>query len=217
MLLALAAAGACAVRLRGQPRFAAAIAIALLPFAMPFFHEHDFVIELIPAVLLAASANARVRMLAGIAAPCIFVDWLNVTQRPHTAAETVCLAFAVACAFAALPNRALRAASPLPSLAACALLTLVLVPLTLAYPAAVWPDALGAFHAAANLDASAVWAAEQHRAGLDAAVPAWGLVRAIPLLGCAVLAAAAYFAAGAAPMTIRSPRTANGTAVNDSP
>jgi hypothetical protein len=216
-VLAVAIAAAAAVRLRALPRLAAAIAIAVLPWAVPFFHEHDFVIELIPVIILAASPHARVRALAGVAALCALVDWLGVTQRPHAAAHTVCLAFAVACAFAALPNRSLRAASPLPPLIACALLTLIAVPLALAFPATVWPDALGAFHAAANLDASAVWAAEQQRAGLDASVPAWGIVRAIPLLGCALLAVAAYVAAGAATITTRPARTANGTAVNDSP
>jgi Glycosyltransferase family 87 len=216
-VLAVAVAAACAVRLRAQPRLAAAIAIAVLPWAVPFFHQHDFVIELIPVIILAASANARVRALAGVAALCVLVDWLGVTQRPHAAAQTVCLAFAVACAFAALPNRSLRAASPLPPLIASALLTLIAVPLALAFPATTWPDALGAFHAAANLDASAVWAAEQQRAGLDASVPAWGIERAIPLLGCALLAVAAYVAAGAATMTIRPARTASGTAFSDSP
>ena len=216
-LLAVAGAAFGAIRLRAQPRIAVTIAIAALPWAVPFFHEHDFVIELIPAIVLAASSNARVRMLAGVAATCVLVDWLGIAQRPHAAAQTVCLAFAVACAFAALPNRSLRAASPLPPLVACALLSLIAVPLALVFPAPVWPDALGAFHAAANLDASAVWAAEQQRAGLDAFVPAWGILRAIPLLGCATLAVAAYFAAGAEAMTTRPARTASGTAVSDSP
>ena len=216
-VLAVAAAITGALRLRAQPRLAAAIAIAVLPWAVPFFHEHDFVIELIPVMILAASPNARVRMLAGVAAPCVLVDWLGVTQRPDAAAQTVCLAFAVACAFAALPNQSLRAASPLPPLLACVVLTLIAIPMALAFPATVWPDALGAFHAAANLDASAVWAAEQQRAGLDATVPAWGIVRAIPLLGCALLAVAAYVAGGAATMTTRPARTASGTAVSDSP
>jgi hypothetical protein len=216
-LLALAGTAVAAVRLRVQTRLVAAGAIAALPWAVPFFHEHDFVIELIPAIVLAASANARVRMLAGIAALCTLVNWLGVAQRPSSAAQTVCLALAAACAFAALPNRALRAASPLPPLIACAVLATSLIPLALSHPAPVWPDALGAFHAAPGLDASAVWAAEQQRAGLGASVPAWGVLRAIPLLGCAILAVTAYFAAGADPTTTRPARTASGTAFNDSP
>ena len=216
-VLALAGTALAAIRLRLQTRLVAVIGIAALPWAVPFFHEHDFVIELIPAIVLAASANARVRMLAGIAALCTLVNWLGVAQRPSTALHTVCLAIAVACAFAALPNRALRASSPLAPLIACTVLALLAIPLALAFPAPVWPDTLGAFHAAPGLDASAVWAAEQQRAGLDALVPAWGILRAIPLLGCAILAVTAYFAAGADAITTRPARTASGTAFNDSP
>lgn len=214
---AVACVAAVAIRLRAQSRLAAAFAIALLPWAVPFFHEHDFVIELIPAVVLAASANARVRAMAGIAAVCALVDWLGIAQRPSFAAQTVCLALGVACAFAALPNRSLRASTPLPPLIACALLAAIAVPLALAFPAPVWPDALGAFHATANLDASAVWAAEQQRAGLNGVASAWGILRAIPLLGCVLLAVGAYFAADPVAITMRPARTASGTAVSESP
>lgn len=214
---AVACVVAIALRRRAQPRLTAAFAIALLPWAVPFFHEHDFVIELIPAIMLAASANARVRVLAGIAAVCALVDWFGIAQRPSFAAQTVCLALAVACAFAALPNRSLRASTPLPPLIACALLAAIAVPLAVAFPAPAWPDTLGAFHAAANLDASAVWAAEQQRAGLNGAAVAWGILRAIPLLGCLLFAVGAYFAAEPVAITMRPARTASGTAVSESP
>ena len=215
--VAVGCAATAAIRLREQPHLAAAVAIAVLPWALPFFHEHDFVIELIPAIVLAASSNARVRAVAGIASACVLIDWLGIAQRPHATAQTLCLAFATACAFAALPNRSLRAASPLPPLITCVLLVVTMVPLALAFPAPVWPDTLGAFHAAVNLDASAVWGAEQQRAGLNAFMPAWGILRAVPLLGCVGLAVAAYFAAEPAAITTRPARTASGTAVSDSP
>lgn len=216
-LLALAAAAAAAVRWRTQPRLALAVAVAALPWAVPFFHEHDFVIELLPAIVLAAWPDARVRLLAGIAAVATLVDWFGIAQRPHDAAFTSALAFAVACAWSALATRTAPAPSPLPVFAACALLVVAAVPLALAFPAPVWPDALGAFHAAPALGASAVWAAEQHRAGLDASAPSWGVLRAIPLAGCALLVLAAYVAAGASATTTRPERTASGTAVSDFP
>jgi hypothetical protein len=215
-LVAVAVAVHAAWRRRAEPRVAAAVAIAVLPWAVPFFHEHDFVIELIPAMVLAAVPNARVRALTGVAAASVFVNWLEVAQRPASAPQILCLAAAAACAFAALPDRSRNAPSPLPPLIACALLALLAVPLALAFPAPVWPDTLGAFHAAPNLDASAVWAAEQQRAGLDTFNPAWGLLRAIPLLGCGLLAVAAYFTGGSA-ITMRPARTSSGTAVSDSP
>ena len=217
-LLAFAIAAWFAVRWRAQPRNVATLAIALLPLAVPFFHEHDFVIELIPAIVLAASADARVRVLAGIASVAILVDWLGVAQRPHTAPQTVCLGLAVACAFAALPNRALRAASPWPPLVTSVLLLALAVPLALAFPAPVWPDTLGAFQGAPELGASAVWAAEQRLSGLDATVWVWGFLRAIPIAGCALLAFAAYAAgAGSTPTTMRPARTATRTGVSDFP
>jgi hypothetical protein len=196
-LLALAVAGVAAVRLRAQPLYAAAVAIALLPWIVPFFHEHDFVIDLIPALALAASPDARTRTLTAVAAMLTLVDWFGVAQRPAGAAQTACLALALACAFAALPRRAPQAGAGA-ALAASALTAAVALPAALAFPAPVWPDALGPFHAPAGLDASAVWAAEQLRSGLAANVPAWGALRAIPLAGCVLLALAALRAAGAA-------------------
>lgn len=193
-LLALAGAAAAAIRLRARPVLAAAVAIGLLPWIVPFFHEHDFALEVIPVLVLAAAPDGRVRRLAGMATACVLVDWFGIAQRPATTAQAVCLAAALACAFAALPRRTERSALPA-ALGASAVLTFTAVPLALAFPAPVWPDALGAFHAAPGLDASAVWAAEQLRAGLDARVPAWGALRLIPLAGCALLAFAALLAA----------------------
>jgi hypothetical protein len=196
-LVALAAAVTAALRLRERPLYAAAIAIALLPWIVPFFHEHDFALDLIPVLVLAVVAEGRVRALTAAGAVLTLVDWFGVAQRPAGAAQTACLALALACAFAALPRRAPDAA-PAVALAAAALTAAVAVPLALAFPAPVWPDALGPFHAAAGLDASAVWAAEQTRSGLTASVPAWGVLRALPLAGCALLALAALQAANAA-------------------
>jgi hypothetical protein len=201
-LIALVVAAFAAIARRARPLLAACCAIALLPWIVPFFHEHDFTLELIPAIVLAASPVARVRALAAVAAACTLVDWFGIAQRPAGAAQSVCLALALALAFAALPRR--EAAPALPAaLATCALLALIAVPVARAFPAPVWPDALGPYHAAATLDASAVWAAEQARSGLDARVPAWALLRAIPLAGCALLAFAALAAANAG---IVSPR-----------
>jgi hypothetical protein len=192
-VLAVALVAGVAIRLRAQPLYAALTGIALLPFAVPFFHEHDFTLELVPAIVLAFGRDVRARAFAGVATMCTLIDWLGVAQRPHSLAQTASLAVALACIFAALARRSVQPA--LAPFLACALLLAVALPLAHAYPAPVWPDSLGAFHAAPALDASGVWAAEQHAAGLDAAVPAWGVLRAIPLLGCALFAYAALLAA----------------------
>jgi Glycosyltransferase family 87 len=196
-VLALAVAAFAAYRFRARPAFAAAIAVALLPWIVPFFHEHDFAIVLLPAIVVAAATSPRVRALGGIAAVCVFVDWFGIAQRPAAVLQIACLAGAVACAYLVLADRDKRPAWPLAPLAACVVLLACTVPFALAHPAPTWPDQLGAFHAPATLDASAVWAAEQERSGLAATVPAWGLLRAVPLAGC-VLFAYASFAAGRA-------------------
>jgi hypothetical protein len=214
-LLGLGAALAGALALRSRPALAAAFAIALLPLTVPFFHEHDFAIELIPVIVLVAAGDARVRVLTGVAAVCVLIDWLGLAQRPAGVPQTICLALALACAFAALPGPGLQPrqsprAPALATLAAAVGLLLLAVPLAMHFPAPVWPDTLGPFHATATMDASDVWGAEQQRAGLGAQVPAWGVLRAIPLAGCVLLAVAAAYA-----MTIRPARTANGTALSD--
>jgi Glycosyltransferase family 87 len=192
--LALAAAATAAIvtlRARLGARDGALLALAALPFAVPFFHEHDFVVELIPLIVLAVVSQGRARVFAGVAAALICVNWLDLAQRPSAAAQIVALALALSCAFAVLGRgEGVTRADLAPFVAALAL-ACVAVPLARAFPAPVWPDALPTgYRAPAAADASAVWAAEQHAAGLDARQPVWGMLRALPLAGCIVLGAA---------------------------
>ncbi|HZX67552.1 MAG TPA: glycosyltransferase 87 family protein, partial [Candidatus Elarobacter sp.] len=182
---------AATMRFRLTPRDGTLLAIAALPLALPFFHEHDFVLELIPLLLLALTTRGVARGWAGVATAMIAVDWLGIAQRPTAAAQIVALAAVVVCAFLVLGrgDRTIRAdLAPIVTLIALFALT---IPVARAFPAPTWPDALPAnYRAAAGADASAVWAGEQHAAGLDARVPAWGALRAIPLAGCIVLGVA---------------------------
>jgi hypothetical protein len=233
---AIAAGNVCAIvavgivfvatlRYSAQPRMTAAIAIALVPWIVPFFHEHDFVLELIPVTILALCPVARVRTVALIGSVCVLVDWLGIAQRPNVAMQTLVIAIGVACAIAALPRTAGLRVLPLPALGTVAVLIAIAVPLALSHPAPVWPDTLGNFHAAPDLDASAVWAAEQQASGLGEFVPAWAVLRAIPMTGCLLLALAGILAArdgrrqalAGYATTTRPPRTARRTAVSDSP
>jgi hypothetical protein len=223
-LIAFAAASVAAWRLRARPPLGVLVAAGLLPLIVAFFHEHDFTLDIIAAIVLAASPQPRVRALTGVASAFALVDWFGLAQRPAGTLQTAVLALALGCAYAALPNPAGGRAGAL-ALGACAALLALALPLAHAYPAPVWPDTLGAYHAAANLDAAAVWAAEQQRSGLLAAVPAWGLLRALPLTGGVLFAWAALLAAGeerfqvrgGPAMTIRPLRIASGTASSDSP
>jgi hypothetical protein len=187
-LLALVVLVAVTVRARLDRRDGALLALAALPLVVPFFHEHDFAIELIPLLVLALRARGAARAWAGAAAVLLLVDWLGFAQRPAGGAQLVALGVAVAGAFVALgPGGRLRRADLAPGLALAAL-ALVALPLARAYPAPTWPDALPpGYRAPARADASAVWADEQRAAGLDARSPAWALLRAFPLAGCVAL------------------------------
>ncbi|HTD38731.1 MAG TPA: hypothetical protein VK669_14565, partial [Candidatus Limnocylindrales bacterium] len=154
----------------------------------PFFHEHDFVVELIPLIVVAATASGPARALPGAAAVLIGTDWLELAQRPAAAAQIAALAFAVACGFVLLGRGARATRADLAPFAASIVLACAAIPLARAHPAPTWPDTLPAgYRAPASADASAVWAGEQHAAGLEARDPAWAALRTLPLTGCILL------------------------------
>ena len=190
-LLAIVAAIAAAVRARLGARDATLLAIAALPLAVPFFHEHDFVLELLPLLVLAVRARGTARVLAALAAVLICTDWLGLAQRPPAGAQIVTLGLAVACALVVLGPGARTTRADLIPFAALLALACIALPSARAHPAPTWPDALpAAYRAPPNADASTVWSDEQHTAGLDERQPVWGALRAIPLAGCIMLGTA---------------------------
>jgi hypothetical protein len=186
--IAVLAVAAATVRFRLSPLDGTLLAAAALPLAVPFFHEHDFVIALIPLTVLAVRAEGAARAWAGAGAVLALVDWLGLAQRPTAHAQIVAQGVALSCAFVVLGASARARRSDLAPFAALAVLACAALPLARAVPAPTWPDALPAgYRAPANAGASAVWADEQRAAGLDARQPAWGVLRAIPLAGCIAL------------------------------
>ena len=178
------------VRERLDATTATLLAFAALPLAVPFFHEHDFVLELIPLTMLAARARGTARVLASLASALVLVDWFGLAQRPNAQGQILALGLAVSAAFVvmgAVPrsDRRLGFAG-----IGCVLgLGLVLGPLAQHAPAPTWPDALPAhYHANPAADASGVWGDEQRLSGLERREPLWGLLRALPLCGCVLLA-----------------------------
>ncbi len=210
-LVALAAVVAAMLRLRAEPVAVACIGVALLPFIAPFFHEHDFAIDLLPAIVLLVRGNARVRAIAACATVMTMVDWFGLAQRPQASVQITALAFAIA-AVCALLGHSVRA----PFITA-ALLVAATLPLAHTFVAPTWPDALGDYHAPPGADISTIWFQEGVRSGLAAVVPAWSVLRAIPLIGCGLFAyASALLAAGYATKT--SPlRTTSATLASDAP
>jgi hypothetical protein len=183
------------VRARLRPLDGTLLALAALPFAVPFFHEHDFVVELLPLVILGVRARGAARVWAGIAAVLALTEAFGLAQRPGAQAAILAQGLAVATAFVALGSGRAQRVDVAP-FAALALLALVAIPLAQRAPAPVWPDALGpTYQAPASADASTVWADEQRTAGLTVQQPAWGVLRAFPLLGCLALGTALVLAA----------------------
>jgi hypothetical protein len=188
--LAVTAALLLAMRVR-EPFARFAAWSVLVPFAGVFLHEHDLLIAYPAALWCALHTRSAVRTLALGGALLVSIDWLGLAQRPTGIAQSALLAIATLAAFIVLgkaveTRRAWRAALPIAALFTAAAL------LAAHHPLPVWPDSLQAFHANSNAPIAEVWLAEQRAAGLLAVEPAWAFLRALPLLGCALLACAIY-------------------------
>jgi hypothetical protein len=157
---------------------------ALLPLAMPFFHEHDLAIVFLPAVYFTLRCSRALWPLASAGALFCATDWLGLAQRPDGTLQTLLLVGAAGCALAALRSDldARMLLAPLAVLLAigCA------AAFAHAAPAPVWPDAMHpvALHGG---NIAPVWHAEQVATGLFARNPVWAALRVLSLLGCALL------------------------------
>jgi len=190
-LVAVAAVVVVTIRQRLCALDGTLLGLAALPLALPFFHEHDFVIEVIPLLILAVRTSGTPRCVAGVSAILVLVDWFGLAQRGPGQAQILAQGAAVACAFAACGRSRRLGYADLAPFATLALVACCAFPLAHWAPAPTWPDALPAgYRAPAAADASGVWADEERAAGLDAPQPAWGALRALPLAGCIVLGVA---------------------------
>ena len=187
-----AAAAATALAIRVRERFARFAAFsALSPFVASFFHEHDLVVAFAAMGWTGLRARGPARRLALAGTLLAGVDWLGLAQRPTGIAQSALLALAALGAFLAMGEEN-AIGSTLPAALVPALLFAAAAWAGAHAPMPVWPDALGNYHAPAGATIAAIWSAEQRAAGLHAAVPVWALLRALSLLGCALLAAAIY-------------------------
>ncbi len=189
-VLAIAAAITIARRVDNPfARFAAFS--ALVPFVAGFVHEHDLIVAYPAAIWCALRTREPSRALALAGTLLVSVDWLGLAQRPSGVAQSALLAAAAFAAFAALGQRS-QLRDALVVTPAFAVIFVVAARLATRNPLPVWPGPLGAFHAPLGASVAAVWSAEQAASGLLAPVPAWALLRALSLLGCALLAYAIY-------------------------
>jgi len=168
------------------------IACCALPFVLPFVHEHDFVVMILPAVYCAVRAGGTTLAFASVSATASAVDWLGLGQHPNSALQAIALATACALGFALLGRLQREALAGL----VVPLMVAVAVTLAHAHPVPIWPDALPPhWQAPASASVSQVWALEQQAAGLGAIEPVWSALRALCLLSAASLGFATYLTA----------------------
>jgi hypothetical protein len=192
---ALTAGIALTVMLRERfARFAACS--ALVPFVSSFAHEHDLVVAYAAALWCALRTQGVTRAIALVGTILVSVDWLGLAQRPTGVGQSALLLAAALAAFVALGPIAVRATMGVRTVAITAVLILAVFVsgalLGAAHPAPVWPDAMHSFAPPPGAAAATLWLAEQRATGLLAAVPAWALLRALSLGGCALLVYAIY-------------------------
>lgn len=188
--LALAVAAivaAIAVWRRVEDRFVRFAAFsALTPFVATFFHDHDFVVAFPAAVWCALHVRGTDRALALAGTLLVSIDWFGLAQRTNAIPQSALLAAGAAAAFLALGEK--------PELRSFAYAVAPVTALFLAgawlgsgHPAPMWPYHLGSFHAPATASIATVWFLEQRQSGLEAAIPAWALLKSLSLAGCALL------------------------------
>lgn len=193
LVLAVAAiAAAIAVWRRVDDRFERFAAFsALTPFVATFFHDHDFVVAFPAAVWCALRARGAARVLGIAGALLVSIDWFGLAQRTNAVPQSAFLLAGAAAAFLALGER-IELRSFAYAVAPVGALFFVGAWLGSGHPAPMWPYHLGSFHAPATASIATIWFLEQRQSGLEAAIPAWALLKSLSLVGCALLAAAIY-------------------------
>lgn len=164
------------------------LACALLPFAVPFFHEHDFALLFVPALYAARTATTSLaRGVAVAGALLCAIDWLGLAQRPDGALQSLLLAIAFLAALVATGGARLDRAS-LVGAGSAAVAFLIAAVAAHGHPAPVWPDAMAALPALpSDAPIASVWHAQQAAAHMFDPDALHALLRALPLLGCAAI------------------------------
>jgi len=181
--------GVIAIRRIAEPVARVGIAVCVLPFVVPFFHEHDFVLLLLPALYCAIHARGATLAFSALASTLCGVDWLGLGQRPNAEIQSVVLSIACALGFALLARMRSLAFTGL--IVPLAVIAVSLVART--HPVPIWPDALPAgWHGPTGVGVSALWELEQRAAGLETQDPVWAFLRLISLVSDALLGFAFY-------------------------
>ncbi len=171
---------------RYTPNERLALACSALPLALPFAHEHDFAIVFLPAIMTVRRARGLTWVLGAVAALMVGTDWLGLAQRPSGGAQTALLTLGAALGLAVLSPGLLRPYHALPAALPFGVLGAGIF--AAAHPLPIWPDALATgFRVSATPPAPVLWHLEQVGSGIAKLEPAWGLLRLLSLVGCALL------------------------------
>ncbi|MBV9972889.1 MAG: DUF2029 domain-containing protein [Candidatus Eremiobacteraeota bacterium] len=162
-----------------------AVTCALLPFVSPFFHEHDFVVLLVPVLMCLCASRRRIWAIAAAATVLVAVDWLGLAQRPDGIVQSALLVSALIGAIFALSDQ------PFTLHRFALLAALLLIPagaLAAHFPAPIWPDALPAHVTWIQPTLSATWHAQLQAAHELSPQPLWAALRLLTLIGAGALA-----------------------------
>jgi hypothetical protein len=181
--------GVIAIRRIPEPVARVGIAVCVLPFVVPFFHEHDFILLLLPALYCAIHARGTTLAFAALASTLCGVDWLGLGQRPNAEVQSIVLSIACALGFALLAKMRREAFAGL-------IVPFVVIAISLiahVHPVPIWPDALPAnWHGPTGASVSTLWGLEQRAAGLETQDPVWAFLRLLSLVSDALLGFALY-------------------------
>jgi hypothetical protein len=162
---------------------------ALLPLAMPFFHEHDLLVLFVPAIVYSIRADSYGWPIAASGALLAATDWLGLAQRPDGTLQTFLLVGALGAVLLALHDRLCIRMLTAPA-SILALIGIAAI-FAHAHAAPVWPDAMRTLPPGIeSMDIASAWNAQQRAAGLFQHDWVWAALRALSLLGCALTAAA---------------------------
>lgn len=188
IIAAAAIVGAIRIAARTRDAFARFAAFgALTPFVSGFWHEHDLVMAFPAVIWCALRAAPHMRAIAIAGTLLVAIDWLGLAQRPAGIVQSALLGVAAWCAFNALRNPAFSPATAYPTAALVAVFAAAAA-LAITHPAPVWPNAMHALAVPAHASAAQAWAVQQEATGLNRPVATWAVLRALSLLGCALLA-----------------------------
>lgn len=161
-----------------------AIICAAMPFVAGFFHEHNFVVLLLP--LLLCLMNGRHAWVAIVASVLVSMNWLDFSQQPQGVWQDCLLALGFLCACGALTcgstGKAFLRAAPI-ALAFIAVGAYV----GTHHPLPIWPNDMTVVHASPTTSAAQIWKQEQLQTGLLQPDATAALLRSFALLGSALL------------------------------